>query len=116
MKELHTIISDSIGYAENVLYGTGTSSNDYLGGNLSVDDISILRTIFLSKKQKYAMRKLLLALGRLSVVGALSVIDGVVMSEKFDLPDLALVNRNSQKDIADDLPLNEAFYRYADEE
>ncbi len=115
MKELHALISDSIGYIENVLYGTGISSNDYLGGNLSVDDISTLRTLSLSERQKHSMNKLLLALGRLSVVGVLSVIDGVVVSDKLDLPDLSLVNRDSKKDIADDLPLNEEFYRYVDE-
>lgn len=115
MKELHAIISDSIGHAENVLYGTGISSNDYLGGNLSGDDISTLRTIHLSEKQKHSLHKLLLAMGRLSVVGVLGVIDGIVVSEKLDLPDLSLVNRDSQKDIAEDLPLNEEFYRYSDE-
>lgn len=115
MKELHIIISDSIDYTENVLYGTGVSSNDFLGGNLSAEDITILRTISLSRKQRYSMHKLLLALGRISVVGVLGVIDGVIVSEKFDLPDLSLVNRDSKKDIAEDLPLNEEFYLYADE-
>ena len=114
MKELHALINDSIGYVENVLYGTEISSNDYLGGNLSLDDISTLRTLSLSEKQKHSMNKLLLALGRLSVVGVLSVIDGIVVSDKLDLPDLSLVNRDSNKDIADVFPLNEEFYHYID--
>jgi hypothetical protein len=53
--------------------------------------------------------KLLLAVGRLSITGVLGVIDGVIMSDKFDLPDLSLVDRNTSIDIADESPLNEGF-------
>ena len=116
IKVLHVLISESVGFAENVLYGAEISSNDFFGGDLSAGDIYTLRTIHISKEQKLSIRKLLLALSRISVVGVLSVIDGMIVSEKLDLPDLSLVDRNSQKDIADDLPLNEAFYIYADEE
>lgn len=115
VKEFHALISDTIVYAENVLYGTGISSNDYMGGNISEEDIFVLRTIHLSEKQKLSINKLLLAIGRLSVVGVLSVIDGVVISDKFDLPDLSLVKRDTKREIADEFFLNEEFYRYVDE-
>lgn len=115
MRELHTLISDTVRYTEKILFGSEITSNDYLGGNISKEDISTLRTIDLSEKQKKSIIRLLNATGRLSVAGTLSVIDGVILSDKFDLPDLSLVNRETKRDIADEFLLNEEFYQMMDE-
>lgn len=116
MRELHVLISGSVNYAEEMLDRSEIIANDYLGGNISEDDIYTLRTIDLTVKQKNSLRKLLTAIGRLSVAGTLGVIDGVIISEKFDLPNLALINREAQQDIADEFLLNEEFYQYVDDE
>src|SRR5574340_170872 len=116
MRELHVLISGSVNYAEEMLDRSEIIANDYLGGNISEDDIYTLRTIDLTVKQKNSLRKLLTAIGRLSVAGTLGVIDGVIISDKFDLPNLALITREAQQDIADEFLLNEEFYQYVDDE
>lgn len=116
MRELHVLISGSVNFAEEMLDRSEIIANDYLGGNISEDDIYTLRTIGLTVKQKNSFRKLLTAIGRLSVAGTLGVIDGVIISDKFDLPNLALINREAQQDIADEFLLNEEFYQYVDDE
>lgn len=116
MRELHVLISGSVNYAEEMLDRSEIIANDYLSGNISEDDIYTLRTIDLTVKQKNSLRKLLTAIGRLSVAGTLGVIDGVIISDKFDLPNLALINREAQQDIADEFLLNEEFYQYVDDE
>lgn len=111
LEEIQVLIFDAVTCAGNMLSGREKSANDYLGGNLNVDDITILKSIPFSDEQKKALMKLLLAVGRLSVTGVLSVIDGVIMSENHELPELSLINRNTGENITDDF-LNEEFYKY----
>jgi hypothetical protein len=109
LQVLHSIVNDSVSCAENMLLGTSINPSDYLGGELTDLDIITLRSISFSLNQKKAFVKVLKAVCNLSITGALSVIDGIVMSDKFELPDLTLIERTSGKDIVGTMLLNEEF-------
>jgi len=87
-KELHLLITDTVTSAEKLLSNQDISSSDLMGGDLTKEDIAILRSISLTSQQLRALNKLLISIARLSMAGVLSVIDGVIMSESVDLPDL----------------------------
>lgn len=109
LQMLHLLVKDTVKFADNMLSGHEISSSDYIGGELSDADIFTLRSILLSKEQRSSLLKLLTAVCNLSMTGALSVIDGVMMSDKLELPDLSLIDRNTGNDIIDEIMLNEEF-------
>jgi hypothetical protein len=112
LKVSHLLIADATNFAEKMLLGSAISNDDLLGGYLSENEIEILRSIPLTDEQRKAIHTLLIAVGRLSVCGVLGMIDGIVMSDKFETPNLSLINRDTGKDIVDTCLLNEEFDYY----
>jgi hypothetical protein len=110
MKELHSLINSEIDVYMDVFFGTEYTPSNLLGGNLIEKDIATLRTIKISEDQKSALRKYIIAVSRSSALCVLSLIDGIVMTDEEDMPDLTLVDRKTGKDISDESFLNEEFY------
>ena len=107
---LHRLINNDIDVVMHVFDGKDMSLTDLLGGNISQGDIDTLRMINFSDDQKVAIRKLVIAISRLSALNILSLIDGIVMNDMDDLPDLSLVERKTGRNISDEVFLNEEFY------
>jgi len=112
LKEAHLLISDTVNFAEKMLASRKITNDDSMGGYLSENDIETLRSIHFTEEQRKALHILFLAIGRLSVCGVLGMIDGILMSDNYEIPDLSLINRNTGKDIVDTCLLNEEFDYY----
>jgi len=67
---------------------------------LTEDDYKVLETISLTPRQVGVLRKGLMAMGQGIVFSLLCIIDGVSYVEKA-IPDLAIVDRNTRKDISE---------------
>ena len=80
---------------------------------LGDEEIKLLRGIRFSSVQREALRQALMELSRGIVFGILCIIDGVAYTESEDIPDLALVDRDTGKNIADML-LHDEFYEVVD--
>ena len=97
MKELHSIIEHDI---DDLVRCLQTKEGQIVKDELTEDDIKVLKTISLTTEQTSVVRKLARATGRLIVFGILTMIDGVSYVST-EIPDLALVNRETREDIAD---------------
>lgn len=115
LKEIHEQISETVHLAMHSLAGSDVLQSDLLGGGLEFQDVEMIRSMKLSQEQETAFKKLFTAIGRLTATGILSIIDGIAMSDNYDLPDLNLVNRNTGVNITDDMPLNEKFIYLSNE-
>jgi hypothetical protein len=115
LKETHLLIKDAVESAMHALQGSDFSIKDRLGSVLEEKDVKVLRNIHLSFEESEAIELLLKAVSELSLVGILSMIDGIMMSSEIDLPDLSLINRDTGLDITDEALLNEEFFEVADD-
>jgi len=80
---------------------------------LTNGEIEILRGINLSLEQQETLRLALVELSRGIVFGILAIVDGVAFPESEDIPDLALVDRETGNDIGDQF-LHDEFYEVID--
>ena len=97
MKTLHSMIEHDV---DDLIKCLQTKEGQIVNDELTVQDINVLKAISLTSDQIIVVRKLAQATGRLIVFGMLTIIDGVSYVST-DIPDLALVNRDTRKDIAD---------------
>jgi hypothetical protein len=97
MRAFHSIIEKDVGKLINSLHSGGT---EYLT-ELTPQELETWKTISLTLQQSDVLRKAVESTGRLIVFGILSIIDGVSYVADSDVPDLALVNRETREDIAD---------------
>jgi hypothetical protein len=112
LQELQDSTIEVLGYVQKLFSDNDFTSSDLLGGNINENDVNTLRTISLDEKQLRALGKLVIAISRISMIEVLSLIDGIVMDSRRELPDLSLISLETGKDIADECLLNEDFYNY----
>ncbi len=98
MKAFHSHIDDDVDRLVRTLEAKGDPANL---AALTDQEAKVLSSISLTKEQLSVIRKLARSAGRLTVFGILSIIDGVSYAVDESVPDLALVNRETKEDIAD---------------
>jgi hypothetical protein len=111
LKEFHFIINQHTLDMTDSLFGQQDIKNPLL--HLSDDDISVIRIMSLNSHQKAILQKGMLALGQEIVFSILCVLDGV-SDVTPAIPDLAIVIRETKKEISDSY-LHDEFIELLDE-
>ena len=97
LKAFHSIIEQNVNDLSDLLVKRKTH-NVLL--KLTGEEFKILETISLTPRQVDVLRKGMLSMGQGIVFSLLCIFDGVADVEKA-IPDLAIVDRNTKKDIAE---------------
>lgn len=106
-KEIHRMIEDNANIFTEVILGQKPISESFLG-EFSQEEENILRSISLDKSQKDVLRQALRESERGIVFEIMCIIDGVHYTKE-EIPDLAIINRSTQKEINQDF-LHDEFY------
>jgi hypothetical protein len=75
------------------------------------EELNSLRKMKFTDDQILALKKLMIEVGRSVAFDMLSIIDGVVVSEVEELPEMALIDRMQGKPLTENL-LHEEFYEF----
>lgn len=97
LNAIHSIINKKVNDMVDNLLFKGSFNSPSL--KLTNDELRALENISLTPYQISAIRKVMLAIGQGIVFSLLCIIDGVSYVD--EIPDLALVNRNTKKDISE---------------
>jgi len=108
MKEIHQIIEESVEWAIRLV---GPKSDRRSPSTLSDEDKAALRRIALNDQTEQALRRLIAEVGRSVAFGVFSTIDGVAVREGLELPDLALVERDTGQSLSEGF-LHDDFSEY----
>lgn len=109
MKEIHQIIAES---AEWAIQHVGLDSDMRSPSLVSDEDRATLHRITLNDQARGALKRLLTEIGRSVAYGIFPTIDGAAEREGLELPHLALVERDTGKDLSEGF-LHDEFYEYA---
>jgi hypothetical protein len=109
MKEIHQIITES---ADGAMLCVGPMSDLRSPSIMSDQARKTLHEIVLNDEEEKAFRVLLTEVGRSVAFGIFSTVDGVADREGLELPDLALVVRETGRDLSDGF-LHDEFYEQA---
>lgn len=98
MKSFHSLIDNDVEKFMRTLEGKADPTGL---GDLTDQEARVLSNISLTQEQLIVIRKLAQSSSRLTVFGILSIIDGASYAVDESVPDLAIVNRQTKEDIAD---------------
>ena len=110
MRTFHSLIDHGV---DGLIDCLETRKHESALDDFTDEDNRILETISLTNEQLGVVRKLAREAGKLTVFGILCVIDGVSYAN-MEIPDLALVNRETKEDIAEKFLHDEFVEQTAD--
>jgi len=106
MREVHQVIAESAGWAIGFI---GPAGDIEAPSTLGKPDKVLLRRIVLSQAELRALEALMAEVGRSIAFSIFSTIDGVADRDGLELPDLALIDRDTGKHLAEGF-LHDKFY------
>lgn len=108
MREIHQVIAESAGWAVGLI---GPTDDREAPSTLGNSDRELLRGISLSQAELNALNALMIEVGRSVAFSVFTTIGGVADREGLELPELALIDRNTGKDLAQGF-LHDEFYEF----